>query len=116
MSFNNDKGYARCKACDRRFYPQWRKDRNEFEELCWSCLPAAISAARTDSVLYSLDADGNPNFNPDTWEQSDTDQAFIDGYLMDKLGGASGDMLADDDYHMYGEGAMGDLGFFDSYE
>lgn len=54
-----DKGYARCKACDRSFYPSWSNRLGSFEELCHVCLPLAFSS-----------------------ESDDSD--FIEGYLMDK--------------------------------
>ena len=111
----NDTGYARCKACDKRFYPQWNKKSKDFEELCWKCLPIAIYAAKTDSVLFGLDADGNPNWSPDTWVAKE-DQSFVNGFMQDKIDTAHGDLWLEDEYLMHGEGAMGDLGIFDSYE
>lgn len=44
-----DLDYARCKACDTRFYPQWREDREAFEDLCPVCLGAALSDEDDDS-------------------------------------------------------------------
>ena len=38
----DDLAYARCKACDASFYPQWRPARQAFEELCPACLKAAF--------------------------------------------------------------------------
>ena len=112
----NERGYARCKACDRRFYPKWHQDRKQFEDMCWQCLPISIAAARTDSVLFPVDAEGDATtFNPDGWEQND-DQAFIAGYMLDKVGLDSGDLWKEDEYLEHGENAFGDLGYFDSYE
>ena len=115
---SKDKSYARCKACDRGFYPRWRKDRKEFEELCWECSSIAIRTAACDPVLYVKAEDGFRH--PDSWnfgEGSDqSDRRFVEGWRADKLGGAKDSELMEDEYHMYGEGAMGELAYFDSYE
>ena len=37
-----DIAYARCKACDSRFYPAWREEHQEFEELCSTCIKEAF--------------------------------------------------------------------------
>lgn len=37
-----DMAYARCKACDTQFYPSWREERGEFEELCSTCIRHAF--------------------------------------------------------------------------
>lgn len=36
----SEKSYARCKACDASFYPYWREEINQFEDLCNFCLQA----------------------------------------------------------------------------
>lgn len=59
-----DRGHVRCKACDRPFYPQWRRDKRAFEELCFVCLPASY---------YQT--------------EEDDDYEFIEGYMMDKTQG-----------------------------
>lgn len=38
----NDLSYARCKACDTRFYPSWREERGCFEDLCSTCIKEAF--------------------------------------------------------------------------
>ena len=45
---------ARCKACDKMFYPVWHDDRKEFEELCWVCLPLALGYKSEDSELEQV--------------------------------------------------------------
>lgn len=59
MSSNKDKAYARCKACDAQFFPKWRKDIQEFEDLCDDCL----------GKIHVGD---------------DEDREFVHGYLLDK--------------------------------
>ena len=57
----DDISYARCKACDQPFYPQWNYKHRQFEELCWICLPMAL---------------GN--------EVDKGDRDFLEGFLLDK--------------------------------
>ena len=65
---STDKAYARCKACDRSFYPSWRADIDQYEDLCWSCMKVSQYTARVDPVMYgSLDC---IRVNPDKWEQT----------------------------------------------
>jgi hypothetical protein len=85
------KSYARCKACNGQFYPQWNKITDSFEDMCWKCVPIAMRAA----------------FNVD--RQPDT---FVEGYVQDK----QPIIDTDDDYHSHGEDSMGQLDFFDHYE
>ena len=102
----SSRAYARCKACNRRYYPKWNIYRKEFESLCWSCKPIAIAAALTDPVLYDKE------YSPAAWSEH---KSFVQGYVEDKQQ-LTGDLLDGDEYTEYGEGAMGDLGWFDSYE
>lgn len=113
-----DKGYARCKGCNHRFYPAVNENiPGGFEDLCSRCLGIATNAARVDPVLYFQQ--NNELQHPDAWDQDESDQSdkrFIDGWLMDKLGGPNGDLWKEDEYLEGGEGAFGDLGLFDKYE
>lgn len=59
----DDLKYARCKACDAQFYPAWIPKRLVFEELCHACRHSAMKAA---------------------YLPEDTEDNFLDGYLMDK--------------------------------
>jgi hypothetical protein len=103
----NSRGYMRCTACDRRFYPRWRPEIEEFEELCWKCLPVAMKSARTDMDTHKTSLD--------RWgEEASPDELFVEGYVMDKPQDY-GDLHSEDPYLEYGEGAMGDLGLLDSY-
>ena len=55
----NDLAYARCKCCDKRFYPKLNED-DTFEDMCSTCI------ARSDEG------------------HGETDLDFIEGFLSDK--------------------------------
>jgi len=100
---------AHCKACDVAFIARWRAEHGIFEDLCPKCLKIAMSAARTDRVVYENCYD--------EWSQEDVerDHEFIQQFAEEATLTASGDMLDDDPYYEFGEGAMGDLNMFDKY-
>ena len=43
------RGYARCKACDNRFYPRWIAKAGVFEDMCHFCLNISMVAAHVKS-------------------------------------------------------------------
>jgi hypothetical protein len=90
-----ERAYARCSACNTSFYPLWRVEIQQFESLCHVCLPVALKAATDqedseDSDLQSMASDV-------AWKYD------------------TGSLLVDDEYHGYGQDAMGELGYLDSY-
>lgn len=104
-----DKAYARCKGCDKGFYPAWRARLQVFEELCDKCRQSSSWAARVDPDLFK-DED-NWNSEKDK-PQAEQDTNFIEGLVTD-YNPINDDMWREDEYLEYGEGAMGDLGLFD---
>lgn len=100
------RSYARCKACDNKFYPAWRERRKEFESLCNKCLPISIHTAKTDEVLYPDVPDVNTNA---VYEDSD----FLTGYAIDKQYD-TGDLYQLDEY-LADPDSMGSLNLFDKY-
>ena len=103
---NNDKSYARCKACNTSFYPSWNKKAGAFEELCWKCLPISIRAARTDCDLYRT--------STSRWSE-DSDLNFLQGFFEGKEVSPFENLLEEDPYYEYGEEALGGLDLFDKY-
>lgn len=94
---STDKAYARCAACDRSFYPSWRKAEECYEDLCWSCKKVAQYTARVDPVLYGT-PDSQP-IHPDKWEQSiaeETDDYL--GTLWEDRAIIQDSLLEQDDY------------------
>jgi len=51
----NDKAYARCKACDKAFYPKLLDD-DTFEDMCSNCI------TRSDEGHGETDAECVDNF------------------------------------------------------
>ena len=114
--YKSDEGYARCKACDRQFYPRWIDETKPcgtrvqmFEELCWKCLGIATQTANIDRMLFGEEAwDGTPS----------DDDRFLEGYVMDKqLDRVDyNDPDYNDNRYYENGGGFGDAGLFDSYE
>lgn len=50
-----EKAYARCKACDSSFYPPWREEIKQFEDLCNYCLQRVYSDEDEDLLQGVLD-------------------------------------------------------------
>ena len=57
----NKKAYARCRACDTQYYPRWREDIEQFEDMCDTCIPLCYESINVESneqsdmqELYSL--------------------------------------------------------------
>lgn len=108
MSINKE-AYARCKSCDTRFYPERNWNTDKFEELCNECRRVSMWAAKVDPVLFMADED---KWIIDTPDPLDHDKEYIQQFATEHQG-VSDSLLADDDYHKLGEGAMGNLGYFD---
>lgn len=52
---STDNYSARCKACDKRFYPLWNAEHEEFEDLCKECLTHALGGYdEVDDDDYSM--------------------------------------------------------------
>lgn len=50
----DDVAYARCKACDSPFYPVWRPEIKQFEELCYDCIQKAYQPYDTDDDVAEI--------------------------------------------------------------
>ena len=116
---SNDKAYARCKACDRQFYPSWRQDIEKYEDLCWSCMKVSQYTARVDPVLY-----GSPDsirVNPDKWEQTQGEETSDYLRNLAQFGDIMQDSLIEQDEWTQGTGIESGEWFggnnpFDTYE
>jgi hypothetical protein len=80
----SSRAHARCKGCDRKFYPKWYEERKQYEDICWSCI--------------------NPT---EDWD-------FINQLVRSDT--IPDDLHQLDEYHVHGEGAMGDLSLFDRHD
>ena len=115
---STEKAYARCKACDRGFFPAWRKDVKQYEDLCWNCMKVSQWTARVDPILYG--APDSVNIHPDKWEQSSAED--VADYLRDlTVFDSIEDNLLEMDEYTAGTGYdsgewFGDNNPFDTYE
>lgn len=50
----DDITYARCKACDTPFYPVWRQDIRQFEDLCYDCIQKAHQYYSTEDDVEEI--------------------------------------------------------------
>jgi len=72
----SQRGYARCRACNTRFYPQWRERFKKFEDMCFKCLP------KVDIALMELEQE----------------TSFVKGYIQDKKVDDLSDLYKEDVY------------------
>ena len=82
--------YVRCKACNQTFHPCWRKEIDEFEDLCFICLPASREFDYDDEKQY------------------------LNGLLLGTEQVSDSELL-EDPYYEYGENAFGDLNIFEKH-
>jgi len=91
MTIDSELGYARCKACDKRFYPRWLERFKVFTDLCYRCKPKSDKAIR--------DAEETNNLLAKIVTDYDT--------------GVHGDLALEDEYTEYGTDALGKINLFD---
>jgi len=79
MSELSKNAYARCKACNKSFYPKWKEKFKVFEDLCWRCLP------KSEIALVELEQD----------------KALLSRVVQEHDTGVHGDLALEDEYTKY---------------
>jgi hypothetical protein len=76
--FIKDNRYSRCRCCDGRFYPQWKEERGEFEDMCGKCLGKSFYQGVWDEDKNDI------NTHIESREQEIEDNRLGDLYLEDE--------------------------------